>query len=134
MPDTSYEKTQDPTPHRRQKAREEGSVAKSQDLGSAVVLIAGIAALLVCGGALVDFLAGYGKQQLGGSAWLTADRATAVAHFYAVLAELARCTLPIFGALFVAGVMIHLNTAVTSSRPQKKCHVHLKGTGFAGSF
>ena len=67
MPDTSYEKTQDPTPHRRQKAREEGSVAKSQDLGSAVVLIAGIAALLVCGGTLVDFLAGYGKQQLGGA-------------------------------------------------------------------
>jgi flagellar biosynthesis protein FlhB len=108
MPDTSYEKTQDPTPHRRQKAREEGSVAKSQDLGSAVVLIAGIAALLVCGRVLVEFIVGYGKEQLGGTAWLTADRALAVAHFHGVLAELARCLLPIFGTLFVAGVVIHL--------------------------
>jgi flagellar biosynthetic protein FlhB len=108
MPDTGYEKTQDPTPHRRQKAREEGSIVKSQDLGSALVLIAGIAALLVCGKVLVGFLAGYGKQQLGGTPWLWADQAFAVAHFYGVLVELARCLLPIFGTLFVAGVLIHL--------------------------
>jgi flagellar biosynthetic protein FlhB len=108
MPDTGYEKTQEPTPHRRQKAREEGSVAKSQDLGSAVVLIAGIAALLVCGQALVNFVAGYGEQQLGGSPWLSADQAPAVAHFYGVLLELAQCLLPIFGTLWVAGVLVHL--------------------------
>ena len=34
MPEQNGEKTQDPTPHRRQKAREEGQVAKSQDLAS----------------------------------------------------------------------------------------------------
>lgn len=40
MPDSAGEKTFDATPHRRQQAREKGQVAYSQDLGSAVLLIA----------------------------------------------------------------------------------------------
>ena len=39
MPDDQdQEKTQDPTPKRRQEARQEGNVAKSQDLAASVVL------------------------------------------------------------------------------------------------
>ncbi|MEL7239721.1 MAG: EscU/YscU/HrcU family type III secretion system export apparatus switch protein, partial [Planctomycetota bacterium] len=33
------DKTEDPTPRRRQEAREEGNVAKSQDLAAAVILL-----------------------------------------------------------------------------------------------
>lgn len=108
MPDHSFEKTQEPTPYRRQKAREEGSVAKSHDLASAVVLIAGVAALLTSGNMLVDFLARYGRRQLGGSPWLAADRALAVAHCHAVLGQLARCLLPLLGALVAAGALVHV--------------------------
>ena len=35
MPDYAGEKTLEPTPHRRQQARQEGHVAKSHDLCSA---------------------------------------------------------------------------------------------------
>ena len=52
MPDQNGEKSQEATPHRRQKAREEGSVARSQDLGSAALLLAGLGVLWMSAGAL----------------------------------------------------------------------------------
>ena len=42
MAEDFSEKTEAPTPRRRQEAREEGQVAKSQDLSSAVLLIAAV--------------------------------------------------------------------------------------------
>ena len=39
MAEYDGEKTQDPTPHHREQARQQGQVAKSQDLGSAALLI-----------------------------------------------------------------------------------------------
>ena len=45
MPDYAGEKSLEPTPHRRQQARREGHVAKSQDLGSAALLLAGLGVL-----------------------------------------------------------------------------------------
>ena len=43
------DKKYDATPFRRQKARQEGQVAKSQDLSSVALLFAGVAALLFLG-------------------------------------------------------------------------------------
>ena len=40
------DKKYDATPFRRQKARQEGQVAKSQDLSSVALLFAGVSALL----------------------------------------------------------------------------------------
>ncbi len=54
MPESGQEKSFQPTPRRIRKAREEGNVPKSQDLGSAVVLIAGVMALIALGPAMVD--------------------------------------------------------------------------------
>ena len=44
MSEYAGEKTLEPTPHRRQQARREGHVAKSQELGSAALLLVGLAA------------------------------------------------------------------------------------------
>ena len=41
MSEQSGEKSFDATPHRRQQAREKGQVPYSQDLGSAILLLAG---------------------------------------------------------------------------------------------
>jgi len=48
---TAQERTESPTPRRRQQAREEGRVARSQELSAAVVLLAGTTALASFGGA-----------------------------------------------------------------------------------
>ena len=42
MAEDDGEKSQDPTPHRRQQVREEGQVAHSQDLSSAGLLLGGL--------------------------------------------------------------------------------------------
>lgn len=45
MADSAGEKKHDATPHRRQKAREQGQVARSQDMGSALVLLIAVGLL-----------------------------------------------------------------------------------------
>lgn len=46
---SGQEKTHQPTPRRKEKAREEGNVPKSQDLGSAAIIIGAILALWLLG-------------------------------------------------------------------------------------
>ena len=58
MAESSGEKTFEPTAHRRQQAREQGQVAFSQDLGSAVLLLVGGMLLLMMGGEIVEFTVG----------------------------------------------------------------------------
>jgi flagellar biosynthetic protein FlhB len=108
MPEQEAEKSQDPTPHRRQQAREQGQVAKSQDLGSAVLLILGLACLMVLGGGLMEFLGGYSRHQLGGDPWLSADVDFAVAEWNSTLFALAQTVLPIFAVLLLGAVGVNL--------------------------
>ncbi len=62
--DQDGDKTHDATPHRRQKDREEGQVAKSQHLTSALVLIGGLLVLAYTGTAVGTFLGGFTARQL----------------------------------------------------------------------
>jgi flagellar biosynthesis protein FlhB len=106
MSDYSGEKSLEPTPRRRQRAREEGHVAQSRDLGSAAVLLLGLAALLMLGGALAGFLVEYCREQLGGQVWLQADADFVVGHWNAVIWALGRRLLPILGLICLAGVAV----------------------------
>lgn len=104
MAENDADKSQDATPHRRQQAREEGHVPKSQDLASAALLLFGLLTLLMLGGGLVEVLGRYFVQQLGGTPWLSADPEFAVAQWHQTVFVLARYVLPIFGLLMLAGV------------------------------
>jgi flagellar biosynthesis protein FlhB len=104
MPEQSGDKSQEATPHRRQQAREEGQVAKSQDLGSAVLLMAGLLILLMTGPQLVDFFGGYTTRQLGGEAWLSADLDFAVNQWISIVSMLAKYLLPILGLVMLAAI------------------------------
>lgn len=64
MPEHEGEKTQEPTPHRRQEARDQGEVARSADLASAVVLVAAVALLIWLGGSLCASMASRARRQL----------------------------------------------------------------------
>lgn len=55
MAENDFEKTEDPTPRRRQEARQDGNVAKSMDLTAACTLLAGVVLLDV-----------FGRRVLGG--------------------------------------------------------------------
>ncbi len=108
MPDQFGEKTQEATPHRRQKAREEGHVARSQDLASAALLIAALALLLLWGPPLVSFVGELTREQLGGETSLTTDADSFVNQCYRVVLGLAAVMLPIFVLLLAAAVFVQI--------------------------
>ena len=57
MPDESFqEKTEQATPRKRREAREEGNVAKSMEVNSAIVLVVGIVGLKFLAGRYMDHL------------------------------------------------------------------------------
>ncbi len=108
MAEQNEEKTQEPTQHRRQQAREQGQVAQSRDLDSAVILLAGLVALLWLGGPVVDFFGGYTQRQLGSVRWLSVDSGTMVAEWQATWWEVGRAVLPVLLLLLVVGIAIKL--------------------------
>jgi flagellar biosynthetic protein FlhB len=108
MPEQSGDKSQEPTPHRRQQAREEGQVARSQDLGSAFLLLAGLLILLMMGPRLVEFFGSYATKQLGSDAWLSADANFAVNQWTSIVSMLAKYLLPILGLVMLAGIASNL--------------------------
>src|SRR5262249_18019115 len=108
MAEGSNDKSQDATPHRRQQAREEGQVAQSPDLASAGLLISGLTVLLVLGGQLVEYFFRLLQHQLGGEAWIEADRDFAVHQSHALLLELGQVLAPVLGLLLLAAVLVHV--------------------------
>jgi flagellar biosynthetic protein FlhB len=119
MAEESGEKSQEPTQHRRQKAREEGHVARSQDLGSAALLVVGVLALMLSGEGLVDFLGNYARSHLGGGAWLAADPSLAISQWNAAAWGMARHTLPVLGTLLLGAVVASLAQVGFLFLPQK---------------
>ncbi|MEN6459393.1 MAG: EscU/YscU/HrcU family type III secretion system export apparatus switch protein [Thermoguttaceae bacterium] len=108
MSDYAGEKTLDPTPHRRQQARQEGHVAKSHDLGSAAMLLLGVAVLVTLAGSLAAFMVEYCRGQLGGQAWLSTDPAAMTSEWNTLIWSLGRRLLPILGLLCLAGVAVNV--------------------------
>jgi flagellar biosynthetic protein FlhB len=108
MPEQFGEKQHEATPFRRQKAREEGQVAKSQDLTSAVLLIAGVAALLWFGKRIAHFMGYYAERQIGEETWLSIDGDFIVGEWHLVVQQLAAALLPILGILLVVSVAANL--------------------------
>ncbi|MCA9103025.1 MAG: EscU/YscU/HrcU family type III secretion system export apparatus switch protein [Planctomycetales bacterium] len=108
MDDQAGDKSQDPTPHRRQKAREEGQFAKSQDLAASVLLLGGLVMLLTLGGGFVTAYSAYARRQLGGDAWLDADARFITGEWNYFLGRFATVLAPFFLALVVIAVVMHL--------------------------
>lgn len=104
MPDQNGEKTHDPTPHRRQQAREKGQVAFSQDLGSAALLLVGTLLLMVLGGGVISFAGGLMARNLGEVPYLTPDESVAMVHWRTVVGGLAPVMLPVLGLVLLAAV------------------------------
>jgi flagellar biosynthetic protein FlhB len=119
MADEFGEKSQEATPHRRQKAREEGQVAKSQDLASAGLLIGTVLIVMIFGASLVNFLGELTHRQLSQTAMLEADVQSVVNEWYVIGMGLARVLLPIFGLVFLVAVVVNMGQVGFMFLPQK---------------
>ncbi len=118
MDEDNGDKTQDATPHRREKARESGQVVQSQDLAQAIILVVGLSLILFWSGATADFFATYTKHQLG-DAWLSADGNFITQHVNSVLLELGRVVLPVLGLIMLAAVASHMGQTGLMFLPEK---------------
>lgn len=66
MGEDGGEKTQDPTPKRREDARKEGQIAKSQDMASALILFFAVVLLMTQGKAVCELFYQYTYEVLSG--------------------------------------------------------------------
>ncbi len=94
----------DATPQRREKAREEGQVPFSQDLGSAALLVAGIALLLSYGGGILSEVTHFMRVQLGDVGTLVVSKSVLTLQWQQIMGKIATAMFPIFGFLFLAAV------------------------------
>jgi len=101
-------RTEKPTPKRRQKARTEGSVAKSMDLNSAVVLVAASLMLMWFGGQLMTGL----KQIMVnvfremGNVQVTPD--SMPVYLWMGMKQIALLVAPLFLGVMAAGIVVNV--------------------------
>ena len=108
MPDESGEKSQEPTQHRRDQAREKGQVPYSQDLGSAASLLAGVLLLRWWGLPIVETAVRFMRHQLGTVTPLVVDGQGAIGQARELVTIFGKTVLPVVGLLAVSGVLISL--------------------------
>ena len=109
MPEQNGDKSHEPTERRRSKAREEGQVARSQDLASSVVLLVAILLLMTTGKEIVTVLHAYSHRMLGEETWLVGESNTIYSHLYhatfLILRPVATFMLILVGAAVLVNYM-----------------------------
>jgi flagellar biosynthetic protein FlhB len=113
------DKTHEATPYRRQKAREEGQVVKSQDLASAALLVGGLLVLGYFGGSVAEFLGQLAREHLGGTAWVSLTPQETSHHIGRLTYGLAIAFLPVLGLLMLAGLAAQMGQFGFLYLPQK---------------
>jgi flagellar biosynthetic protein FlhB len=113
------DKTHEATPYRRQKAREEGQVVRSQDLASAGLLVAGLLVLWYFSHRMADFFGRLASDHLGGEAWLSLDSQSAIHHAASIAASLGVSVLPLLAMLLVVAALAHMGQFGFLYLPQK---------------
>ena len=108
MPEQFGEKQHEATQHRREQAREQGQVARSQDLASAVMLLGALGVLYYFGGGLVDYMIQLTRRQLGQHPGLETDQSLVVAQWQTMTGQVAALLLPIFGLMVLVALLINL--------------------------
>ncbi|HEO70624.1 MAG TPA: flagellar biosynthesis protein FlhB [Candidatus Hydrogenedentes bacterium] len=108
MPEESGgEKTLPASPRKRQRAREEGNIAKSQDLNSAIALLVALAAIRFLGMAMFEHLIEAGRFFFGNlDALLPTLDSLSRLSLQAILL-MAQCVLPFALIMIVAGLTVN---------------------------
>jgi flagellar biosynthetic protein FlhB len=102
------DKSHAPTPHRRNQAREQGQVARSQELAATMLLLGGLLALWMLGRPVVSLVTGAFLKQLGGEPWLVADLPFAMWAWNQTIVTVAAALLPLLGLVLLIGVTSHV--------------------------
>lgn len=99
------EKTEDPTPRRIEKAREEGQVARSRELSTFMLLLGGVGGLWTMGALLYNQLSLVMEQAFLFDRGIAFDTARMLAHLWALGNEMLVALLPLFLLLTVLALV-----------------------------
>lgn len=102
--ESDLEKTEPASPRRLEKARDEGQVARSRELGTFLALISGIGALWFGGGAMYQTLEGVLRSGLGFDPRVTRETTVMLSVAGHSAWEALLLVLPIFGLLVVVAI------------------------------
>ena len=106
--DQQGERTEPASPRKRREAREKGQVAKSQDLNTAVILLAALLLLNFCRGSLIEGMGALFRDLLSNLHKLPLDLGTLQVYTGAGVLYLFKMLLPLFIGVFVVGLGVSL--------------------------
>jgi flagellar biosynthetic protein FlhB len=104
----AQEKTEKPTARRRRKAREQGQVAKSMEISSVGVLLAGITSLWLFGGFFYDQIAGLMRHMFQSISSSHLDYASLVDLSSMVWSQFLITVLPVWAAVSLVAIVMNL--------------------------
>lgn len=102
---SSAEKSQEPTPRRLEKAREEGQTARSRELNTTAILLAGCVGLLMFGGAMAQSLAGLMSHNFVLSREQVFDSSALFSHLSVSVMQGLTVLGPLFVILLIAAIL-----------------------------
>ncbi|MDZ4851638.1 MAG: flagellar biosynthesis protein FlhB [Pirellulaceae bacterium] len=108
MAEQAGDKKHDASPFRREKAREEGNVVRSQDLGSAMLLLISVVVLDYTGPHLVQTLAALISEQFKQPLYWETDSRTPLVTMVSVSQKAAIALTPLLATVFFAAVVINV--------------------------
>lgn len=117
--ESDLEKTEAASPRRLEKAREEGQIARSRELGTFMMLAAGVGAIWAGGGTIYKGLSGVLRNGLAFDQRVVADPGVMVEQAVNGFGHALLVILPIFGLLAVIAVLssVLLGGIVISGKP-----------------
>jgi flagellar biosynthetic protein FlhB len=119
MADQDGDKTEAPTPRRRQEAMEQGKVARSQDLVAASLLLAMIVLLGWTGQKLFASLMLVMRQMLDGEAMHDLDARNVFQPLFAPMLVVGQALLPLFLGLLVIAVLVNVVQVGLHANPER---------------
>ncbi len=99
------EKSEEPTDKRRRESREKGQIARSRELNTFVVLVAGVGALMSYGGAMGDAMSTIMKENFSLSRELLMDNGSMALQFENAIYIALMALFPFFVVLLVASIL-----------------------------
>jgi flagellar biosynthetic protein FlhB len=108
MAEDTGDKTEAPTPRRREEAREQGQIARSQDLTAAALLLGSLLLLKWSGDGIVGALKTLVAEMLDVSSATAADKGLVDLGIVRAVGLVARAMAPLMVGLFVLSVVINV--------------------------
>lgn len=102
--ESDEDKTESPTPHRLEKAREEGQIPRSRELTSLLMLLAGIMILWLGGTLMAHRLASMVATGLQFDHGMVTDDKIIIAHIGSLVGQAILALLPLMGGLVLVAI------------------------------